>query len=126
MFEPVAAAAADDPAILPLRMSVDQEMAVVAILILANPPFGERTAGEVRETPCKIGADVGERLVGHAPLAAVGIIARAMGVERELEPARFDIGKAMGEVGAADIDPGGEFAGRSDEGPGGKGRGRTG
>src|SRR3546814_9692271 len=88
MFEPVAAAAADDPAILPLRMSVDQEMAVVAILILANPPFGERTAGEVRETPCKIGADVGERLVGHAPLAAVGIIARAMGVERDLEPAR--------------------------------------
>src|SRR3546814_5512655 len=46
MFEPVAAAAADDPAILPLRMSVDQEMAVVAILILVNPPFGERTAGD--------------------------------------------------------------------------------
>src|SRR3546814_12872499 len=35
-----------------------------------------------------------------------------MGVERDLEPARFDIGKAIVEVGAADIDPGGEFAGR--------------
>src|SRR3546814_17804912 len=46
MFEPVAAAAADDPAILPLRMSVDQEMAVVAILLLENQISEGRRVGE--------------------------------------------------------------------------------
>src|SRR3546814_15607263 len=72
MFDPVAAAAADDPANLTLRMSAAQEIAHVAVTLLATPPFRERMAGAVRETPCKIGADVGNDMVGHEPPAAVG------------------------------------------------------
>src|SRR3546814_16275201 len=68
MFEPVAAAAADDPAILPLRMSVDQEMAVVAILILVHPPFGARKSGGVRATPWNRGTNVGGRPRRTRPL----------------------------------------------------------
>src|SRR3546814_9553793 len=55
MLEPVTAAASDDPAIAPLRVPVDQQVTIVAILILAYARLGEGAPGDIRETPRQIG-----------------------------------------------------------------------
>src|SRR3546814_11029232 len=50
MLEPVTAAASDDPAIAPLRVPVDQQVTIVAILILAYARLGDGAPGDIRET----------------------------------------------------------------------------
>src|SRR3546814_5017133 len=49
MLEPVTAAASDDPAIAPLRVPVDQQVTIVAILILAYSRLGEGAPGRSEE-----------------------------------------------------------------------------
>src|SRR3546814_17439463 len=108
MLEPVTAAASDDPAIAPLRVPVDQQVTIVAILILAYARLGEGAPGDIRETPRQIGPDVRDRSVGYAPVAEVGVIFRPMGIERDLEPARLDIGKTIVKILDAHLDPSGQ------------------
>src|SRR3546814_19768853 len=84
MLEPVTAAASDDPAIAPLRVPVDQQVTIVAILILAYARLGEGAPGDIRETPRQIGPDVRARSLGYAPVAHGGVQFRPLGIEPHL------------------------------------------
>src|SRR3546814_18513380 len=95
MLEPVTAAASDDPAIAPLRVPVDHQVTIVAILILAYARLGEGAPGDILETPRQIGPDVRDRPVGYAPLADVGVIFLPLGPQRDLAPARIELGKTI-------------------------------
>ncbi len=62
MLEAMAGAAAEQHDVAPMRVQVDQEIAVRAILILADPRLAERLAGEIGEAAVHEGAHVGQRI----------------------------------------------------------------
>src|SRR3546814_5396777 len=72
VLEAMAGAAADDPAIAPCGVPIDQHVAVVAIFILADFGRRERAPGEGGESLRQIGADIGQPLFGAPPVGAVG------------------------------------------------------
>src|SRR3546814_8983614 len=78
VLEARAGAAADDPAIAPCGVPIDQHVAVVAIFILADFGRRERAPGEGGESLRQIGADIGQPLFGDPPVGAVGLISGAM------------------------------------------------
>src|ERR1700730_9745444 len=102
MLEAVAGAAADDPDVLELGMPVDQEVAVAAVLVLADLRGHERRVAERREAPSQVGAHRIERLAGDA-IARVGIEGRTVTVECDLEAARRDVRDAVHLL--AEVDP---------------------
>src|SRR3546814_16859742 len=110
MLEPVTAAASDDPAIAPLRVPVDQQVTIVAILILAYARLSEGAPGDIRDTPRQIGPDVRDRSVGYAPVADVGVIFQPMGNELHLEPHRLHSGQNIVKTLAAHNAHGGQPA----------------
>src|SRR5688500_17918387 len=85
VFESMAAATADQPDIRPARMLVDQQIAVVAVLILADPGLGEWTLGESREATREIGPHIRKRLIADPAISGIRIELRPMNVQRDLE-----------------------------------------
>src|SRR3984893_9405143 len=102
MLEAVAGAAADDPDVLELGMPVDQEVAVAAVLVLADLRRHERGVAERREAPGQVAAHRIERLAGAA-IARVGIEGWTVTVECDLEASRRDVRDAVHLL--AEIDP---------------------
>src|SRR3546814_15424731 len=105
VLEAMAGAAADDPAIAPCGVPIDQHVAVVAIFILADFGRRQRAPGEGGESLRQIGADIGQPLFGHPPVRALGSLSGAMPVQRDLETARLASGAPIIQVGVAGIDP---------------------
>ena len=91
-------------------MPIDQQVAVRAVLILADPSLAERPIGEVGEASAHEGPDVGERRFGRRPIADFGIDRRPVRVMGDLEAARFEIGKAIIDVAAVEIRPARQMA----------------
>src|SRR3546814_16271663 len=96
MLEPVTAAASDDPAIAPLRVPVDQQVTIVAILILAYARLGAGAPGDIRETTRQIGPAVRDRSVGYAPVAEGGRLFRPVDSAADVEQIRRASCRARG------------------------------
>ena len=109
MLEAVARSAADQQHVLQLRVEVDQEVAVRAVLILAD--FALRSAerpAEGREAAVAKSDDLGER--GFASGGGPACRDRPRTpccVVRELDPAALEIGKAVENVAAVEVGPAG-------------------
>src|SRR3546814_9674196 len=95
MLESVSGAGTDEQDVVHLRVKIDQQIAVGAVLILANSSFAERTASERGKTPDHEGADIGQRLGRRDAIPSVGVHGRPMGVVGDLEAAAFQIRKAV-------------------------------
>src|SRR5438105_4898883 len=111
MLEPVAGTAADEQDVLHTRVEVDQEIAVRAVLVLANARFGERSAFEQRETAVAVGDYLRERRLGRAAVLRVGIDRHPVRVVRELDAPALEIGKAVENVTPVEVGPAGHCAG---------------
>ena len=94
------------------RVEIDQEVAVRAVLVLADAGFGERRALEQREAAVAVGDDLGERRLGRAAVLRVGIDRHAVRVVGELDAAALEIGKAVENVAAVEVGPAGHRAGQ--------------
>src|SRR5262245_51918704 len=71
VLEPVAGSGPDEDRVLPLRMPVDEQVAVRAVLVLAHARFGERARRERREAACEVGPGVGEAGLRRPPVARI-------------------------------------------------------
>ena len=86
VFETVTTAATGQPHIVPGRVSIDQQVAIVRVFVLANPGFGQRASRQRRKTPCEIGSNIGERLVRDPAVGRVRVDAGSMGGEPSARP----------------------------------------
>ena len=105
MLEAVAGARADQHDMPRVGMAIDQEIAVAAVLILADAGFDELRARQRWKAPRQIAPRLGDAGGGCDPVADIGIDRRAVPVEGELEAAVLDIGKAVGDVATVEIGP---------------------
>lgn len=80
VLEPMAAATTNQPHIVPGRVTINQQIPVVRILVLADPRFGEWAAGEIGKAVRKIGANIGKRLIRDPAIRMVRIEPRPVGI----------------------------------------------
>src|SRR4051812_13213866 len=92
-------------------MTIDQEITVRRVLVLADARLGERCVAEGREALGEEAAGLGEAGVGKAAIAGVRVEGGAVAVEGELEAARFEVGKAVGPRGSVKSIQVGRFPG---------------
>src|SRR5690348_844375 len=93
-------------------MDIDQEVAVRAVLILADLGTDQLRALQQRETAIAIGNDLGERWLGRAAVLSVGIDLDAMLVMRELQAPRFKVRETVEDVAAVEVRPSRHGAGK--------------
>ena len=110
VLEAVARAGADQQHVAPFGVKIDQQVAIRAVLILADPRFVERPAREGGKAPLHVAPHVGQPLGRRRALERVGIDAGAVGIVRNLEAAPLEIGEAVIDVAAVEIGPAGEAA----------------
>ena len=111
MLEAVARAGADQEDVGPARVDVDQQVAVGAVLILADARLAERRAGEAGEAALHVGAHLGESGGRGAAVAAVGVDRRPVLVVGDLEAAALEVREAVVDVAGVEIGPAGQAAG---------------
>jgi len=105
-------------------MTVDQEVTVRAVLVLADAKLRERPRSQRREAALDECAKARHAFFAHPPVTAVRIERGAVGVVRDLEAARLDVREAVIHVAAVEIRPAGQgirleaqvAVGRRDEG----------
>src|SRR5438270_1351789 len=112
MLETVARAAAEQQHVWPFRVQVDQEIAVRAVLVLADPRLGQWSAPEEREATVAKGDNLRERGFGRTAALRIGVDLNAMRVVRELDPAALEIGEAVEDVAAIKVCPAGHRSGQ--------------
>src|SRR5690242_11843131 len=88
-------------------MTVNQEIAIGAVFILADARFDDRRIAQSRESPAKIIAHERERLAGNA-IEAIGINGRTVNVAGDFEAAALDIGNSVRFGGS--VEPGGKIS----------------
>ena len=107
MLEAVARSAADEHDVRVRRVAVDEEIAVRAILILADAALGQRGIAQQREAAVAEGDDVGQCGIGRAARLGVGVDQGPMRIARELDPAALEVGKAVIQIAAVEVGPAG-------------------
>src|SRR6476469_4460682 len=93
-------------------MEIDQEIAVRAILVLANTRLGERGSAKRREAAIPERDHFGQRGFGRTPVLSIGIDYRAMHIVREFDAATFEIGETVEHVAVVEVGPTRHRAGR--------------
>src|SRR6476659_4157206 len=88
-------------------MEIDQEIAVRAILVLANTRLGERSSAKQREAAIPERDNFGQRGFARTPVLSVGIYDWTMDVMCEFDAAAFEIGEAVEHVAVVEIGPAG-------------------
>src|SRR5262249_49365024 len=84
-------------------MTIDQEVAVRSVFVLADARFRHRCGRERRNPSPQIFAYSFDRLSGNNPLPVIGIELRPMFINRNLQTASFQVGQSVNEV--VKIDP---------------------
>src|SRR4051794_39139758 len=110
VLEAVAGAGADEQHVGPLGVEIDQEVAIGAVLILADPSLVERAAAQGREAPLHEGAHFGEGGGGGGAVALVRVDRRAVLVVGDLEAAALEVREAVEDVAGVEVGPAGEAA----------------
>src|SRR4249919_401996 len=110
MLEAMARTAAQEQHVGPIRVQVDQEIAVRAVLILADLGPDQRCIAEGREAAVAEFYDFGERSVCRATALRIGINFGAVLVVGELDAASLEIGEAVENVAAVEVGPSGHRA----------------
>ena len=109
VLEAVPRAAADQPDPLVPGQAVDQEIAVRAVLVLADPAVDERRVGEPGEALREIGPGRRDAFGGHAPVLRVRIDLGPVPVEGELEALPLQFRHAVDQVAGVEIGPDRQF-----------------
>src|ERR1700684_2700508 len=91
MLESMPRTAAHKPQILGARMPVDQKIPARSIFILANARLDDRRVAQGRESPSHIRPHFFGSGFGDNPRLRVGIDARPVPIERNLESPRLDV-----------------------------------
>src|SRR4051794_26304391 len=93
-------------------MYVDQEVAVGAVLVLADFGADQRRAAQSRESAVAGSDDLVDRGLRRSAVLGVGIDEDAVLVVRELDPAIFEVGKAVKNVAGVEVRPARHRGGR--------------
>src|SRR6476661_5060749 len=104
-LEAMAGAAAEEPDVRRARMAAEEEVAVRAVLVLADAGLGHRLAREAGEAAGQDLPRPRQGLRGDEPLAGGGIEGRPPGVVRHLEATVFVAGDAVEDPLAGEIEP---------------------
>src|SRR5215467_1221560 len=105
MLEPMAGATADEEHVCHARVEVDQEVAVRAVLVLADLRARQLCVAQRRKPAVAKGDDLGKRSVGRPAALGIRIDLHAVGVVRDLHAASLEIGEAVENVAAIEIGP---------------------
>src|SRR5947209_19430042 len=97
MFEAVTRAAADKPDVRKHRMTINQEIAVRSVLILADARLKERRGAHVRQSPREMRAHDGESFRCDVALARVWIKHGPVQINCELETALLKVGQRVNQ-----------------------------
>ena len=105
VLEAVAGAGADQPDAVMSRQAVDQEVAVGAVLILADPGVDQRGVGQAREARGQVAASAGDAVGADLTALGVRIDDGAVGVEAQFEALTLQIRHAIDEVAVVEVSP---------------------
>src|SRR5262245_26127271 len=105
MLEAMSRAAADEQHIFQSRVQIDQEVAVRAILVLADLRADHLRASKCRKAAVAELDDLRERGGGGTAILRVGIDLYAMLIVRNLGAAALEVGKAVKDVAAVEVCP---------------------
>src|SRR6185369_3808334 len=116
-LEAVAGAATEEPDVVPLRVPVEHEMTVGAVLVLADLGAEDWGPGQLGEAGGQEGARVRDRFLAGSAVPAGRVERHAARVVGDLEPGS-QVGRAV-EDALAEVEPYGEAAGDVAVGGGG-------
>src|SRR6185295_19344948 len=102
----------EQPDVCPVGMSVDEQIAVGAVFVLADARLDYRAALQRRETSLHVVAHFRQRTGGELPIADIRIDRRSVLIVRNLEAAAFKIREPVVDVAVVEIRPTGQLPGR--------------
>ena len=86
-------------------MPVDEQVAVGAVFVLADPGLDHWPALQRRETPLHVVAHFRQRTGGELPIADIRIDRGSVLIVRNLEAAAFKIRESVEDVAVVEIRP---------------------
>src|SRR5688572_15905083 len=95
MFEAVARSAAGNPYVVVAGMPIDEEVAARRVLVLTHPALDDRRVGEPWQPTSEPGAGLTNAFGVHNPIAGVGVEARAVRIDADLDAAVLEIGNGV-------------------------------
>src|SRR5262249_24871932 len=107
VLEAVAGAAPDQPQVVPLRMTVDQEIPVGSVLVLADLASDERRSLQGRKASTHEIPDAGESFRRDDPGPVVRIEGGTVAIGRDLEASSLEVGDPVNLFG--EVHPHGHF-----------------